>query len=105
MLQGPWDPYSSTDVAGARSPYERTKMEFTNMYCRRQRVGRDAATPTGVLKRRAEEAWSNSYRGGTVKKRRVRRDAQQDLDKYMEPLESGMPERCCAVFCVPVSCA
>ena len=90
MSKNYYDPHSSNEVFDAKTAYMRQKMEYTNLYCRRQRADRDALTPTAVLQARAEVAWNSNYRGGREKKRTVNGNAKGALLEYMKHRSSGV---------------
>ena len=70
MLRGFYDPHPSYEVNATTGDYMRQKMQFVNLYCRRQRGDdKDASTATSLLKTRAEAHWNSTYRGGNGKKR------------------------------------
>ena len=89
MSKNYYDPHSSNEVFDAKTAYMRQKMEYTNLYCRRQRADKDASTSNGVLQARAETAWNSNYRGGNAHKRRVATNAKDALLAYMEHRSSG----------------
>ena len=90
MLRGFYDPHPSYEVNATTGDYMRQKMQFVNLYCRRQRGDdKDASTATSLLKTRAEAHWSSTHRGGNNKKRKVKPDAVDALRSFMMPRESG----------------
>ena len=91
MHRGCYDPHSSDAVREAASPYMREKMRHANMYCRRQRAGKDVSSAQESKHRRdAEALWNSTYRGGREKKRKVDADARDDLAAYMKARPTGV---------------
>ena len=80
IFAGPYDPYSSEELAQASSPYMHAKMQHTNLYCRRRRTENKDPISTNRLKQLAEVVWNTTYRGGSAKKRKINPATQEALE-------------------------